>query len=119
MAPKDLDGLIVQRKKLNQLHARHEQLVQNICEARDALGVATQVGATIDNPFADLDLSVPSAQDNPYPRLIEAMQDLQAQLMAAETLDVEAIAQHVQHLETCQAYHRSRVSRPLPVNRSN
>ena len=86
-------------------------MVQNICEARDALGVATQVGATIDNPFADLDLSVPSA-DNPYPRLIEAMQDLQAQLMAAETLDVEAIAQHVQHLEPSakRGSLRSRVS---------
>ena len=100
MAPKDLDGLIVQRKKLNQLHARHEQLVQNIREARDALGAATQVGETIENPFADLDLSVPSVQDNPYPGLIEAMQGLQAQLTAAATLDAAALGQHAQHLET-------------------
>ena len=100
MAPKDLEGLIIQRKKLNQLLARHEQLVQNIRETRDVLGAAAQIGETIANPFADLDLSVPSAQDNPYPGLIEAMQGLQAQLAAAATLDIQALGQHAQQLAT-------------------
>ncbi|MBL6814762.1 MAG: DUF349 domain-containing protein [Pseudomonadales bacterium] len=99
IAPKDLDGLIVQRKKLNQLHARHEQLVQNIREARDALGTAAPISELAENPFVDLDLSVPSAQDNPYPRLIAAVQSLYAQL-AQETPDAQALGQHSQQLET-------------------
>ena len=103
LIPKDLDSLIVQRKKLNQLHLRHEQLVQKIREARDVLSTAGAAGhsdETLLNPFAELDLSVPSTQDNPYPGLIEAMQGLLEHLTDVQALDTEDLNQQIQRLET-------------------
>ena len=76
---KDMDGLIVQRKKLNQLHARHEQLLQDIAKARSDLEAAGEPQAPYEpatDPFAAIDLSVPNSQDNPYPALADQITEL-------------------------------------------
>ena len=103
--PKDLDGLIVQRKKLNQLHSRHEQLVQDIGKARGALQTTAaleQPVQPIDNPFEQIDLSIPSSQDNPYLGLITSMQDLLDKLATEEDIDAATLAQHDQTLTSSQ-----------------
>ncbi|HCG70013.1 MAG TPA: hypothetical protein DE147_06110 [Gammaproteobacteria bacterium] len=87
MSPKDLDGLIVQRKKLNQLHSRHEQLQLNIRKTREALALAEAdetSQAPLDNPFEQIDLTIPNSQDNPYPGLLGGLEQALSALTKAK-----------------------------------
>ena len=92
---KDMDGLIVQRKKLNQLHSRQEQLLQDIAKAQSDLQAAGEPQTTYEpdtNPFAAIDLSVPNSQDNPYPALADQITDLQQSLAnLAEVSDAQTL----------------------------
>ena len=92
---KDMDGLIVQRKKLNQLHSRQEQLLQDIAKAQSDLQAAGEPQTTYEpdtNPFAAIDLSVPNSQDNPYPALADRITDLQQSLAnLAEVSDAQTL----------------------------
>ena len=96
---KDIDGLIVQRKKLNQLHARREQLLQDIAKAQSDLQAAGEPQAPYEpdtNPFASIDLSVPNSQDNPYLALADQLTELQqsvanhAEIGAAENIESQS-----------------------------
>ena len=95
---KDMDGLIVQRKKLNQLHSRQEQLLEDIAKAQSGLQAAGEPQAPYEldtNPFASIDLSVPNSQDNPYLTLADQLTELQqsvanhAEIGAAENIEYQ------------------------------
>ena len=76
---KDVDSLIVQRKKLNQLHSRQGQLLEDIARAQSELQAAGEPQtpyALQTDPFATIDLSVPDSQDNPYPALTNQLSEL-------------------------------------------
>ena len=67
---KDVDSLIVQRKKLNQ-RSRQGQLLEDIARAQSELQAAGEPQtpyALQTDPFASIDLSVPDSQDNPILR---------------------------------------------------
>ncbi|MDG1703091.1 MAG: DUF349 domain-containing protein [Pseudomonadales bacterium] len=96
VAPKDLDALIVQRKKLGQLKQRYEQLLTNIQAAENFLADAGEVITPFkasSQPFEGLDLSVPDAQDNPFPKLLEQFSSLSDMLTRTEWLEQSAIVQ--------------------------
>ncbi|NCF44297.1 MAG: DUF349 domain-containing protein [Proteobacteria bacterium] len=95
--PKDLDALIVQRKKLNQLHSRWQQLLTDIDVAETALqaaGEPTTAFVAATNPFDGLDLSVPAAQDNPYPALLDQVAALAELVARAQSISADDAAQH-------------------------
>lgn len=94
VTPKDLDALIVQRKKLGQLKQRYEQLLNDIQAAESTLAEAGEVTTSFkaeSQPFDGLDLSVPEAQDNPFPPLLEQASELDQRLTDAEWLEESAI----------------------------
>lgn len=101
--PKDLDALIVQRKKLNQLHSRWQQLLTDIEVAEGALLATGEPASNFlpdTNPFDDLDLSVPAAEDNPYPKLLDQAAALAELVASAETVSDEDTAKHSATLAT-------------------
>ena len=90
---KDVDSLIVQRKKLNQLHSRHEQLLEDIASAQSELHAAGEPQtpyAPQTNPFASVDLSVPDSQDNPYPTLANQLSELRQSVASMAEMSKEA-----------------------------
>lgn len=94
VAPKDLDALIVQRKKLGQLKLRYEQLLTDIQAAEGTLVEAGEVVTAFkanSRPFADLDLSVPDVQDNPFPKLLEQVSSLSDRLTTTEWFEKSAL----------------------------
>lgn len=93
--PKDLDALIVQRKKLSQLKLRYEQLLTDIQAAERTLTNSGEVVEAFQpnaEPFAGLDLTVPDAQDNPFPPLLNTLSVTSDSLTTAEWLDEPALA---------------------------
>lgn len=93
--PKDLDALIIQRKKLGQLKLRYEQLLVNIQAAQSALAGTGEVVPPFrpdSQPFEGLDLSVPDARDNPFPQLLDQLTALSQNLTGAHWLEEAALA---------------------------
>ncbi len=94
-APKDLDALIVQRKKLGQLKQRYQQLLEDIQAVESTLAEAGETVTPFQassQPFEGLDLSVPDAQDNPFPKFLEQLSNLRDTLTTTELLEESAIA---------------------------
>lgn len=91
--PKDLDGLIVQRKKLHQLHLRQQQLMTDIDLIQNDLAAVGELGdryhAAI-SLFDSLDLSIPSSKDNPIPALLSEADKL-AQTVAQLNEEASAL----------------------------
>ena len=90
---KDVDSLIVQRKKLNQLHSRQGQLLEDIARAQSELQAAGEPQtpyALQTDPFASIDLSVPDSQDNPYPALTNQLSELRHSIASLAEMSQEA-----------------------------
>lgn len=108
---KDIDGLIVQRKKLNQLHSRQEQLLEDIAKAQSDLQAAGEPQTPYEpdnNPFASVDLSVPNNQDNPYPALTDATTQLQQSLANRAEINGAQIIEYTAQLTSTQdAWHQA------------
>ena len=77
--PRDIEALIIHRKKRSQQQAKRDKLVASVDTCQAQLGERVALDSIFEpgpSPLSDADLSIPSASDDPFPRILDELDRL-------------------------------------------